>query len=121
MLKVTKTGANRLNITLEGTLDSDKMRTGLDHMAELSQDINAGRMLYRIKNFHMPTLGAIGVEFSYLPKLFSLIGRFDKCAVCSDISWIRTAAEVEGALIPGLEIKAFGLKETDAAEAWLDA
>jgi len=121
MLKVTKPDTNRLDIILEGTLDAEKMRDALDHLVDMSADINAGKMLYKIKNFHLPTMGAIGVEFGYMPKLFSLIGRFDKCAVCSDIGWVRTAAAFEGALIPGLEIKTFGLDETAAAEAWLDA
>jgi len=32
---------------------------------------------------------------------------------------IASAAEVEGALFPGIDIKAFGLNERDQAEAWL--
>lgn len=121
MLTVTKVSPNRLDITLEGTLDAELMRTGLDDLLTKSADINAGVMLYRIPGFAMPTLGAIGVEMGYLPKLFSLIGRFDRCAVCTDAAWLRTAAEVEGALFPGLEIKAFALDDVEAAEGWLEA
>jgi hypothetical protein len=40
--------------------------------------------------------------------------------VLSDTAWLRTATEVEGALIPELEIKAFDLHEAGAAEAWLN-
>jgi hypothetical protein len=121
MLKVTKPGLNRLDIQLEGTLDAEKMRHGLDTLLDLSRDINQGVMLYRIKGFTMPTLGALGVEFGYLPKLMGLVGRFDKCAVCCDTAWIRKAAEVEGAMIPGLEIKTFDLDDREGAEAWLAA
>lgn len=120
MLKVTKTGPNRLNIHLSGTLDSEGMRKGLDEILHLSEGMKAGQMLYTIKGFAMPTLGAIGVEFGYLPKLFGLLGQFDRCAVCTDTPWLRTAAEVEGALIPGFDIKTFGLDETTKAEAWLE-
>ncbi len=119
MFRVTKPADNRLDIELEGTLEAETMRAALDELVHLSQDINEGRMLYTIRGFSMPTLGALGVEFGYLPKLFGLLGRFDKCAVCSDTGWLRTAAEVEGAVIPGLEIKTFELDQVEAAEAWL--
>lgn len=121
MMKVTKPAPDRVDIDLEGALDSDTMRQGLDDLLALSADVNRGRMLYTISGFALPTMGALGVEFGYMPKLFSLLGRFERCAVCSDTAWLRTAAEVEGKLIPGLEIKSFGMEEKDAAEAWLAA
>ncbi|MEP3049869.1 MAG: STAS/SEC14 domain-containing protein [Erythrobacter sp.] len=37
----------------------------------------------------------------------------------SDAGWIRTAAEIEGALFPGMDIKSFELSEGEAAEQWL--
>ena len=76
-------------------------------------------MLYTISDFEMPSIGAIAVEFQQTPKLFSLIGRFEKCAMLSDASWIRTAAEIEGAVIPSLQIKSFTLSAKKDAEDWL--
>ena len=121
MLKITKTAANRVDIELDGTLDSDGMRQGLEDLLSKSEGMSGGQMLYTIRNFALPTLGAIAVEMRYLPRLMRLVSRFDKCAVCTDTGWIGTAAEVEGALIPGLEIDAFGLDEVEKAEAWLAA
>jgi hypothetical protein len=40
-------------------------------------------------------------------------------AVVVDKSWVRKASELEGALIPGLRIKAFDLGQEEEAEAWL--
>jgi len=119
MLKVTKRQGNRIDIDLQGTLDSDGMRTALDTLIEASKDVENGVMLYRVTQLSMPTLGAIMVELRRLPQLFSLIGRFRKCAVVSDKSWIRTAGELEGLLIPGLVIKSFDTEHLDAAEEWL--
>jgi hypothetical protein len=121
MLKITKQSAGRVDIELSGTLDADSMRTALDELIERSEDVSNGRMLYKISNFSLPTLGAIGVEMTRLPKLFGLLGKFDKCAVLCDTSWLRKAAVVEGALFPGIDIKSFELDEVDAAEVWLDA
>jgi hypothetical protein len=121
MFKITKQSADRVDIELEGSLDADTMRTALDDLIEKSEDVRKGRMLYKISDLSLPTWGAIGVEMSRLPKLFGLLGKFDRCAVLSDSSWLRKAAEVEGALFPGLEIKSFSLDEREAAEAWLNA
>ena len=120
MFTVTKKGESRIDIEINGSLSSNEMRDGLDQLTEASNDVEHGVMRYKISGFTMPTLGALSVEFQKLPQLFSLIGKFDRCAVLSDQSWIRTAAEIEGAMIPGLEIKSFGLDDDDKAEAWLE-
>jgi hypothetical protein len=119
MLTITKPEENRVDIELSGRVSSDEMAKGLDDLLEMSQDVNKGTMLYTITSFAFPDLGAIAVEMARLPKLFGLLGRFDRCAVLSDAAWLRTAAEVEGAFIPGFDIKAFDLDERDQAEAWL--
>ncbi len=121
MLTITKPSANRVDIRLEGALDADAMAQGLDDLIAKSEGVEAGLMLYTIPEFTMPTLGAITVEMWRLPKLLGLLGKFDRCAVLSDAAWLRTAAEVEGALIPGLVIKAFELDDRAAAESWLNA
>ncbi len=119
MLKITKPSANRVDIELEGTLDAETMAAALDDLIAKSADVSGGRMLYTVTDFSLPTLGALGVELQRLPKLFALLGKFDRCAVLSDTAWLRTAAEIEGAVIPGIEIKSFEPQEAAAAEAWL--
>lgn len=119
MLTIIKQDPNRVDIELSGQIDSDKMRAGLDDLIEKSSGVEHGAMLYRIHEMALPTFGAFGVEMTYLPKLFGLLGKFDRCAVLSDAAWIRTAAEIEGALFPGIDIKGFPFDAEDEAEAWL--
>ena len=119
MLTVEQNGENRLDLELSGKIDADVMKVALADLFNKSQDIKNGVMLYRIRDFDLPTLGAIGVEFSNIPELFKLISKFDKAAVLADQSWIRVVGEIEGSLIPGLEIKAFELDKDSDAEAWL--
>jgi hypothetical protein len=121
MFNVVRNGANRIDIEFGGKLDSAEMKLALDELVDKSKGIEHGRMLYRIGDFDLPTLGAIGVEFSRLPELFRLIRHFDRVAVLADQQWIRSASEIEGALIPGLEIKAFESDKRSQAEAWLGA
>ena len=119
MLTITKPSDNRVDLDLSGTLDAETMRNALSELIEKSEGVSGGRMLYKISDFAFPTLGAIGVEMGYLPKLFGLLGKFEKCAVLSDAAWIRNAAELEGRMFPGIEIKAFAMGDSAAAEAWL--
>lgn len=119
MLRVSPNGPNRLDLELDGKLDAESMRAGLDELFSKSEGIENGRMLYRIAEFDIPTFGALGVEFSRLPALFGLIKKFDRVALLADQSWVRKAGEIEGALFPGLAIKAFEPADDAAAEAWL--
>ena len=121
MFRITKQSPQRIDIAITGQIDADEMSQALDDLIAQSEAVQDGLMLYTISELALPTLGAFGVEMRRLPKLFGLIGKFRRCAVLSDQTWVRTAAEIEGALIPGLEIKAFDVGETAAAEAWLEA
>ncbi len=119
MFKVIPNGPNRLDIEFSGKLNSDQMKLALDEFVSKSKGIEHGKMLYRIDDFEIPTLGAIGIELSRLPELFKVIRRFDRAAVLADKGWVRSVSEIEGALIPGLEIKAFHRNNQAEAEAWL--
>ncbi len=119
MFTVTPRGENRIDIEFRGKLDSDEMRLALDDLIAKSAGIENGRMLYRIEAFEIPTLAALGVEFSRLPEMFRLIKKFKRAAVLTDKKWLQKASELEGLLMPGLEIKAFDQDQAGAAEAWL--
>ena len=119
MFKVTQNGKNRLDIELSGKLNSEEMTVALDELVSKSEGIENGKMLYDVIDFHIPSLGAIAIELSRLPSMFRLMKKFVRAAVLSDKTWIQKVSELEGALIPGLEIKAFDRDQKEEAEAWL--
>lgn len=119
MFQVMRNGENRVDVNFAGKLDSNEMRAGIAQLAQQSEGIAHGRMMYRIGEFNMPTLGAMAVEVSQIPQLFKVVRRFDRMAVVADKGWVRKVSEVEGAMIPGLTIKAFGSEQAAEAEAWL--
>ena len=121
MFTVNKKGTNRLDIELSGKLDSIEMSVALDELVVLSEGISDGKMLYTITDFSFPSIGALGVEITRLPSLLHLITRFDRAAVLTNEEWLKKESEIEGMLIPGLEIKAFDLNEKDNAEKWLNS
>ena len=121
MFKVISNGANRLDIEMSGKLNAEDMKIALDELVSKSKNFENGKMLYEIVDLHFPSLGAIGVEFSRLPAMFGLMKKFDRAAVLTDKTWLKKVSELEGALFPGLEIKAFNRSQKSEAEAWLSS
>lgn len=119
MFRIAKQGKNRIGIEMSGKLDAEQMKTALDELVSKTEGIEDGEMLYDIVDFHLPSLGAIAIEFSRLPSMFGLIKRFERAAVLTDKAWLKRVSEFEGALIPGLEIKAFTRDQRQEAEGWL--
>jgi hypothetical protein len=119
MFNVIPNGINRLDIELSGKLNTEEMKIALDELVSKSKDIENGKMLYDVIDFHLPSLGAIAVEFSRLPAMFGLMKKFDRAAVLTDKTWLKKVSEFEGALYPGLEIKAFDRDQKEEAENWL--
>ena len=119
MFKVIRKGMNRLGIEMSGKLNAEDMIIALDELVSKSENIENGKMLYDVIEFHLPSLEAIAIEFSRLPSMFGLLKKFDRAAVLTDKTWLKKASEFEGALFPGLEIKAFDRDQKAEAEAWL--
>jgi hypothetical protein len=119
MFRIIPHGINRLDIELSGKLNAEDMKIALDEFVSKSQNIENGKMLYDIIDFHLPSLAAIGIEFSRLPAMFGLMKKFDRAAVLTDKTWLKKVSEFEGLLYPSLEIKAFSRDQKAAAEAWL--
>ncbi|MEI8595582.1 STAS/SEC14 domain-containing protein [Photobacterium sp. SP02] len=120
MFNVEKVGNDRLDIEMSGKLDSEEMRSALDELLDKSSDIQNGKMLFDIVEYHLPSMGAIGVELSRFPSMMRFIRKFDRAAVLSDTNWVKKVSEAEGFLIPGLNIKSFNRDQRDQAEAWLE-
>lgn len=122
MFEIKQNGVNRLDVDFSGKLDSSEMRAAMDDLSAKTGGIEGGgRMLLRIGEFRMPTVAAMAVELSHFPLLFRLIKRFDRVAVMADERWLRKVAELEGKLMPGLEVKGFGWSQQTMAEAWLES
>jgi len=119
MFKVIENGENRLDIEMNGKLDAESMKVALDELVSKSENIENGKILYVIIDFQLPTLSAIGVELSRLPSMIGLIKKFKRAAVLTDKNWVKKVSEFEGALFPGVEIKAFNLDQKEEAESWL--
>ena len=120
MYTLEKPAPDQITLKLTNGLDADEMNALLDEFLAHAEGLTNGKMLYIIEDFEMPSLGAIGVEMKRLPKLYSLIGKFSRCAVVSDQGWIDTVAKAQGAVFRNLDIETFKSHETSVAQTWLD-
>ena len=117
--RVDVRGPGRVDVQFSGKLDSDAMRRAIAELRRKTAGIEGGRMLFRVGEYRLPTLGAIAVELCHCVELLGMIRRFERVAVIAGQNWIRAASRIEGALFPGLQIRPFDVSEAQAAEAWL--
>lgn len=120
MFKVTKPTPDRLDIEFRGKLDADEMKAALDDLEAKAADLEAGKMLFVVGDFQLPTMDAVMVEFSRWPTMLGFLRKFTRCAVIAEERWLRFIAQAEGAIIPGVQIKGFAPDRRGEAEAWLD-
>ncbi len=119
MFKIERVGPNRLDVQMSGKLDTEHMQIALDELVEKSEGIENGKMLYDVIDYHLPSFGAIKLEFSRMPAMLKMMNKFTKAAVLTDKTWLKVISELEGVLYPGLEIKGFHRDQRAEAEAWL--
>jgi len=53
--------------------------------------------------------------------MLGLMKKFSRAAVLTDKTWLKKVSEFEGALFPGLEIRAFNIDQRSEAESWLSS
>ena len=64
------------------------------------------------------TLEALGANFGKGLAMLTRLGSVNRYAVVSDVGWITQAARLQGAFLPGLEVRAWPQAERAAAVAW---
>ena len=118
MFNITRDTDGLILLQISGRIDAAEMESGLQHLfADLAEETGA-RILFRLDDAVLPELSAIAVELRHLPHMLRMMARIDRVAVLSDEGWVRTGAEIEGRLIPGVEIRSWPLSDEAAARAW---
>ncbi len=119
MFDITPDPKGFVHLTISGKITPEEMQAGLEAFLGCLEDGKKTDFLYTITGIEFPAIGALGVEFSYIPLLLTSLKKIGKVAVIADQAWLRTAAEVEGKVIPGLTIQSFAPDEANLAEKWL--
>jgi hypothetical protein len=121
MFNITRESDGLILLHITGRIDAAEMESGLQHLfADLAEETGA-RILFRMDDAVLLELSAIAVELRHLPHMLRMMSRIDRVAVLSDEGWVRTGAEIEGRMIPGVEIRSWPLSEEAEARAWAGA
>ena len=65
------------------------------------------------------SFAAMGEELAHLYPLLQWVYSLDRIAVVADEEWMRTAARLESALLPGVVYQVYDDDEAEAAKAWV--
>lgn len=121
MINVGKNPNGYIELDISGKIGPKEMQTGMEAFLAAVKDEEKIDCLYRIKDVEIPPLSAIAVELSYFPLLLGVLKKLDRVAAVANQGWVRTAARIESAVIPGLVIKTFEPHEEAQAIEWLAA
>lgn len=125
---LTQPSNTHIELTINGKISSDDMKHLLDEwmqatasmtQADPNTELQNATLLYRINSFAMPSFSAVMDEMKRMPELWATMKYFSKMAVISEQQWLQKVAEIEGWMIPNLDIKGFNPEDESAAKIWL--
>ncbi len=106
-------------MTVSGEVSKEAMAEGLDWLETLTGVNDNFNIYVDMAQDDFDGLGEIRQEFVRVGHMLRAVPDTDKCAVVTDSQFLRNSAKIEGAVIPGLEIRVFDRDETKPAEKWL--
>ncbi len=119
MFEIAPVEGGIVELTVTGRIDADSMRDGLNALWGALEPVESARLLLLYNDWELPTAGALAVEFGQLGRALSILAKVDRAALVSNQDWLRRVAEIESALIPGLEIRTYVPEDEADARAWL--
>lgn len=106
---------------LSGKVGKDDLGEALEWLSEANDAHEAYNMCVDVAKMDFASLGEISEEFKRLAAMWRTAKALDKCAVVTDSKYLQSAAKIEGAVIPGLEIESFEIEDLAPAMDWLGA
>jgi len=110
---------NIVHMIITGNIQPESMSQGLDWIHELDAQDDNFNLRIDMAQAEFDDLAAISQEFKRVATVLRHSKSSKKCALMTDSMFLRNSAKVEGAVIPGLEVRTFDLDETTPAERWL--
>lgn len=107
-------------MSVTGEMTSDSLNEGLawiDQAVEANDNFN---ICVDLASENFDDLSTARQQFLHVGRVLRHAPIAEKCAVLTDSDFLKNSAKVEGAVIPGLEINAFDLDESETAERWLN-
>jgi hypothetical protein len=120
MIEYIQSNQDVIAIKVTGKLMRDELETVADRVEAMLAANDKTHVFVEIADYSGFELAAIS---DYLPHALRMLGqldRFGRVAIVSDQRWIRWAAKVESALLPGISYETFMPDQRDQALAWVE-
>ena len=114
----TDTPPHVVAFEIDGTVtapDMDDLYAALEHRIDREGPVHVCGEIHGVGGL---TLSALRTNLSRGVAMLGRIGRVKRYAVVSDVGWIRTLAELQGAAVPGLSVRVWPVAQREAALAW---
>jgi hypothetical protein len=119
MIDIEKIGPNAHRIAIYGEFHEDDARAFVAFAKEHHEKGEGGNILIDLVSLAGWSFSAMSEEMGHIPALLRWLYALDRIAVVSDEEWMRSAARLESALLPGIAYAVYDEDEMDAARAWV--
>jgi hypothetical protein len=119
MITIQPISTNAHEIIIYGTFTSDDMAQFVAFVREQNASVRGGNVLFDLVSLADFTFAAVVGELAHIPALMQWVYRLDRIAVISDEEWIRSAARLESALLPGVTYAVYDEDQAGTARAWV--
>jgi len=79
----------------------------------------SGNLLLDLTSLADFSFSAISDQLMHISSMFQFVYSLDRIAIISDEDWLRSAARLESALLPGVTYQVYDDDEVEAARAWV--
>ena len=97
----------------------DDVKKLIGFVKERNEAGGGGNLLIDVTSMASFSFSAIAEEIGHMGAFMKYIYGLDRIAIISDEEWIRTAARLESALLPGVVYQVYDDDEAEAARAWV--
>lgn len=118
MFRIDHAPDGLIEITLDSHSDPAETEAALQHLIGDLEAADLSNLLVHMGDAGLPQISTLAVQLRHLPHLMRLLSRIDRIAVLSDQGWVRTGAEIEGLVLPGVDIRAWPHADEAAARIW---
>ena len=119
MINIEQIAPHAHRITAIAEFREADVETLLDFAKERNEAADGGNLLIDVTALTDISFAAVLDEIGHMGTFMRFIYGLDRIAIVSDEKWIRTAARLESALLPGVVYQVYDDDEAEAARAWV--
>ena len=110
-----------VRFSVTGTPTQDELKAAQAWFDDLQAQYEDIPLYLEMPKMHFDGLGDMRSAFLGIAHLMRGFETVEKVAVVTDSPFLRSTAQVEGAVLPNTELDSFGIVDLAQAEEWLEA